>query len=119
MCNLAAGLSHCLTKVQDEMFTRLKNLYSDKGKSSERTQQAVDELEYFLTFNRPIIQAMARTELWMNLSEGIFITVANFTLARRDSYLEYLHAGVKQDRLTALRTAPIHLQSLFLDQLLI
>ena len=44
--------------------------------------------------------------------------MANFTLACRDSYLEYLHAGVKQDTLTALHTAPLHLQSLFLDQLL-
>ena len=54
-----------------------------------------------------------------DLSEGVFMSMANFTLACRDSYLEYLHAGVKQDTLTALRTAPIHLQSLFPDQLLI
>ena len=79
-------------------------------------QQAVDELEYLVTFNRSISQAMART--MQDLSEGIFISVANFTLARRDSYLEYLHAVVKQDTLTALRIAPVHLQSLFLDQLL-
>ena len=117
MCNQAAGLSRCLTKVQDEMFTQIKNLHSVKGKgnSSERTQQAVNELEYLLTFNRSISQAMART--MQDLSEGVFISVSNFTLARHDSYLEYLHAGVKQDTLTALRTAPIHLQSLFLDWL--
>ena len=47
----------------------------------------------------------------------VFISVANFTFARRDSYLDYLHT--KQDTLTALRTAPVHLQSLFPDQLLI
>ena len=58
-------------------------------------QQAVDELEYLATFNRSISQAMART--MQDLSEGVFISMANFTLARRDSYLEYLHAGVKQD----------------------
>ena len=34
------------------------------------------------------------------------------------SYLEYLHAGVKQDTLAALSTAPIHIHSLFPDQLL-
>ena len=56
---------------------------------------------------------MART--MQDLSEGVFII--NFTLAHRDSYLEYLHAGVKQDTVTALRTAPIHLQSLFPDRL--
>ena len=54
-----------------------------------------------------------------DLSEGVFISMANFTLACRDSYLEYLHAGVKQDTLTTLHSAPVHLQSLFPDQLLI
>ena len=88
-----------------------------KGKSSERMQQAVDELEYLVTFNRSISEAIARTI--QDLSEGVFISAANFTFARRDSYLDYLHAGVKQDMLTALRTAPVHLQSLFPDQLLI
>ena len=108
MCNQAAGLSRCLTRVQDSMSTQLRHLHVDKGKgkSSERIQQAVDELEYLVTFNRSISQAMART--MQDLSEGVFISVANFTLACRDSYLEYLHAGVKQDTLAALRTAPIH-----------
>ena len=67
----------------------------------------MNELEYLVTFNRSISQAMART--MQDLSEGVFISVANFTLVHRDSYLEYLHAVVKQDTLTALRTAPEHL----------
>ena len=58
---------------------------------------------------------MART--MQDLSEGVFISFANFTLARRDK--EYFHVGVKQDTLPALHTAPIHLQSLFPDRLLI
>ena len=39
------------------MSTQVKNLHSDKGKgkSSERMQQAVDELEYLVTFNRLIL----------------------------------------------------------------
>ena len=53
-----------------------------------------------------------------DLSEGVFISMANFTFACRDSYLEYLHAGVKQDTLTALHMAPVHLHSLFPDQLI-
>ena len=54
MCNQAAGLSRCLTKVQDSMVTHLKTLHVDKakGKAAERTQQAVEELEYLVTFNR-------------------------------------------------------------------
>ena len=60
-------------------------------------KQAVNELEYLTTFNRSISQATART--MQDLSEGVFINMANFTLARRDSYMDYLHAGVKQERL--------------------
>ena len=117
MCNQAAGLSRCLTRVQDSMSTQLKTLHLDsKGKSSEKMKQAVNELEYLTTFNRSISQAMART--MQNLSEGIFINMANFTLAHRDSYLDYLHAGVKQDTVNALRTSPVHLNALFLDQLI-
>ena len=114
----SAGLSRCLTRVQDAMSSQLKSLHLDssKGKSSERMRQAVDELDYLVTFNWSISRAMART--MQDLSEGVFISMANFTLARRDSYLEYLHAGVKQDTLTALRTAPVHLHSLFPDQLI-
>ena len=80
-------------------------------------EKAVDELEYLVTFNRSISQAMQRT--MQDLSEGVFISMANLTLARRDSYLEFIHGGVKPDALTALRTAPVHLHSLFPDSLLV
>ena len=117
MCIQAAGLSRCLTRVQDSMSTQLKTLHLDsKGKSSEKIKQAVNELEYLTTFNRSVSQAMART--LQDLSEGVFINMANFTLARRYSYLDYLHAGVKQDTVNALRTSPVHLNSLFLDLLI-
>ena len=103
MCNQTAGLSRCLTRVQDSMSTQLRSLHVNKGKgkSSEKIQQAVDELEYLVTFNRFISQAMAR--IMQDLSEGVFISVANFILAHRDSYLEYLHARVKQDTFITLQ----------------
>ena len=71
MCNQAAGLSGCLTRVQDAMSSQLKSLHLDssKGKSSERIRQAVDELDYLVTFNRSISQVMART--MQDLSEGV------------------------------------------------
>ena len=59
---------------------------------------------------------MART--MQDLSSGVFINVANFTLTRRDSYLDYLKAGIKQDTLNALRTAPLHMSALFPDHLI-
>ena len=79
MCNQAACLSRCLTKVQDSMVTQLKSLGVDKtkGKTAERTQQAVDELEYLVTFKQSISQAMQRT--MQDLSEGVFISMANLT----------------------------------------
>ena len=99
------------------MATQLKTLRLDsKGKSSDKKKQAVNELGYLTTFNQSISQAMART--MQDLSEGVFINMANFTLARRDSYLDYLHAGVKQDTVNALRTSPVHLNALFPDQLI-
>ena len=101
------------------MVTQLQTLQLDKGKGKApgRSQHAVDKLDYLVTFNRSITQAMART--MQDLSEGICVNMANFTLARRDSYLEYLRTGVKQDTVTVLHTAPLHSYSLFPDQLLL
>ena len=45
--------------------------------------------------------------------------MTNLTLARRDSYLEFIRGGVKPDTLTALRTAPVHLNSLYPDNLIV
>ena len=118
MCNQAASFSRCLTKVQDSMTTQLKSLQNDKGKgkSTGKTHQAIEELDFLITFNKSITQAMART--MQDLSEGIFINVANLTLTRRDSYLDYLKAGIKQDTLNALRTAPLHMSALFPDHII-
>ena len=81
MCNQATGLCRCITKVQDAMVTQLKTLHTDKGKgkASGRSRHTVDEFEYLVMFNRSITQAMART--MQDLSEGIFINMANLTLA--------------------------------------
>ena len=51
MCDQAAGLSRCLTRVQDSMVAQLKTLHHEKGKgkSSERSQHAVDKLDYLVT----------------------------------------------------------------------
>ena len=45
----------------------------------------------------------------------VFITMGNLTLVLRDAYLSHLRTGIKQDTLTALRTAPLHLSTLFPD----
>ena len=44
--------------------------------------------------------------------------MANLTLTPRDSYLDYLKAGIKQPTFSALQNSPLHVGSLFPDQLL-
>ena len=69
------------------MVAQLRTLQLDKGKGKApvRSQQAVDELDYLVTFNRSITQAMVRT--MQDLLESVFVKMANLRLARRtDSY---------------------------------
>ena len=63
-----------------------------KGKSSEKTSTAADELQYLLNFNPTNFQCMEK--MMENLSEFVFINVANMTLARRDTYLAHVKAGI-------------------------
>ena len=53
-----------------------------------------------------------------HLTDFVFVNMANLTLIRRDSYLSYLKAGIKADTLAALRTAPLHLSTLFPDSVI-
>ena len=69
-----------------------------------------------MNFNSSITQAMAKT--LERLSDSVFVTVANTTLARRDSYLSHPKTGIKPDTLAALRTAPLHIPNLFPDEAL-
>ena len=59
---------------------------------------------------------MARTK--RDLSEDIIIHMTNLILDCRDSCLDCLKAGIKQDTLTALWNSPLHMVTLFPDHLL-
>ena len=82
-----------------------------KGKTAAKVSSAVDELQFLLDFNSSVCQAMAKS--MEHLTEFVFVNMANTTLLRRDSYLAYLKAAVKADTLNALPTAPLHLDTLF------
>ena len=116
--NQAAGFNRCLYKVQDNMQSQLKVIKSElsKGKSSGRVSHAADELQFLMNFNSSIPQSMAKT--LEHLTDFVFVTVANTTLARRDSYLSHLKMGIKPDTLAALRTAPLQIPTLFPDSAL-
>ena len=53
-----------------------------------------------------------------HLSDFAFISMHNFTLARRDSYLADMKSGIKQDTLASLCQAPMDLPTLFPDSML-
>ena len=116
ICNQAAGFNRCLYRVQDNMQAQLKVIRTDliKGKSSTKVSGAADELQFLMNFNSSITQAMAKT--LEHLSNFVFVTVANTTLAR--SYLSHLKTGIKPDTLAALRTAPLHIPTSFPDEAL-
>ena len=42
----------------------------------------------------------------------------NLTLARRDAYLNHIKGDVKPDTVAALRTAPLHIPTLFPDSII-
>ena len=66
-----------------------------------------------MNFNASITQCMAKaTE---HLSDFAFVSMANVTLVRRDSYLAHVKSGFKQDTLAALRQTPLDLATLFPD----
>ena len=50
-----------------------------------------------------------------NLSDFIFVQMANLTLLRRGAYLEYLKPRVKHDTLSALCNCPLNGHALFPD----
>ena len=85
ICNQAAAFNRCLYKVQDNMQSQLKSMKSElsKGKSSIKVSGAVEELQLLMDFNSGITPAIAKT--LEHLTDFVFVTVANTTLARRDS----------------------------------
>ena len=85
----------------------------NKGKSSTKVSQTTDELQFLMDFNSSITQSMAKT--LEHLTDFVFVTVANTTLPRPDSYLSHLKLGIKPDTFAALRTGPLHIPTLFPD----
>ena len=66
-----------------------------------------------MEFNSSITQAAAKA--MEHLTDFVFITMGNLTLTCRDAYLNHVKNGIKPDTLAALRTAPLHISTLFPD----
>ena len=117
-CNQAAGLSWCSNKVQQGMSSQLNILQSghSKGKSADKVSGATEELQYLMSFNSSITQCMGKT--MEHFSDFAFVSMYNFTLARRDLYLAHMKFEIKQDTLASLHQAPMDLPTLFPDSIL-
>ena len=96
----------------------MKTIRSEsKGKGSAKVSSALDELQFLMDFNASITQAAAKT--MEHLSDFVFISMGNLTLARKDSYLNHVMGGVKKpDTIAALRAAPSHIPTLFSDSII-
>ena len=80
------------------MQAQLKTLRSEsKGKSSTKVAAATDEIQYLMDFNASITQAAAK--MMEHLTDFVFISMGNLTLAHRDAYLNHLKTGIKPDTL--------------------
>ena len=112
ICNQAVSFNRCLFRVQQDLQNQLKTLRVEgKGKGSSKSSGVMDELQHLMDFNSSITQAAAKTK--EHLSEFVFISMGNLTLARRDAYLTHIKSGIKLDTMAALRTAPLHIPTLF------
>ena len=87
-----------------------------KGKSSSKASAATDVLQYLMNLNASITQAVVKT--MEHLMDVVFVSMANLTLTRRDSYLTRVKTGIKPDTLHALRTAPLHIPTLSPDSVI-
>ena len=66
-----------------------------------------------MAFHQRVSVAMG-TSL-QHIADSLFVHMANLVLIRRDSYLDFVKTGVKQDTMNLLRNAPLFGYGLFLD----
>ena len=117
ICNQAASFNWCLFKVQQNMQEQLKTVRTEsKGKGSSKVSFATEELQFLMDFNASITQAAVKT--MEHLTEFVFLSMGNLTLACRDAYLNHLKSGIKPYTVAALRTAPLHIPTLFPDSVI-
>ena len=84
-----------------------------KGKCSQDVANALNDLRDLMAFHQKVSVAMG-TSL-QHLADSLFVNMANLILLRRDSYLDFVKQGVKQDTMNLLRNAPLFGYGLFPD----
>ena len=110
-----SGFNRCSTELQDKMSQNINLLCSrfSKGKVPKEVSGALNDLRDLMAFHQKVSIAMG-TSL-QHLADNLFVDLSNLILIRRDSYLEFVKAGVKQDTMNLLRNAPLFGYGLFPD----
>ena len=113
--NHAAGFNRCTSELQDHMKGHISMLCAsiNKGKAPKEVSTAHTKLKDLLALYQNVSVAMG-TAL-QNLADSMFVHMANLVLLRRDSYLDYVKNGIKQDTYNQLRNAPLFGYGLFPD----
>ena len=88
--NHAAGFNRCTSELQDHMNSHISMLCSriNKGKAPKEVSAALSDLKDLMAFHQNVSVAMG-TAL-QHLADSIFVSMANLTLLRRDSYMEHV-----------------------------
>ena len=104
--NHAAGFSRCSTELQDKMSQNIAILSShlSKGKAQKEVSDALNDLRDLIAFHQRVSVAMGMS--LQHLADSLFVHMSNLILLRRDSYLDFVKPGVKQDTMNILRNAP-------------
>ena len=77
----------------------------NKGKAPKDVSNALNGLRDLMAFHQRVSVAMG-TSL-QHLADSLFVHMSNMILLRRDSYLDFVKLGVKQDTMNLLRNAPM------------
>ena len=111
----AAGFSRCSTELQDKMSWNIALLCSrlNKGKAPKDVTNALNDLRDPMAFHHRVSVAMG-TSL-QHLADSLFVHMSNLILLRRDSYLDFVKPGVKQNTMNLLHNAPMFGYGLFPD----
>ena len=115
VCNQAAGFNRCITKLQTDIQENIRALEAEltKGKSSQKAEKALTEIQDLTAFNQNVSFCMGKA--MQHLADIMFVQMENITLLRRDAYLDHLKQGVKPDTWCALRNSPLNSSGLFPD----
>ena len=108
-------LVRCSTEVQDKMSQNVTTLSQrlSKGKAPKEVADALNDLRDLLAFHQRVSIALG-TSL-QHLADSLFVHMSNMVLLRRDSYLDFVKPGVKQDTMNSLRNALMFGYALFPD----